>query len=323
MALHDTCYSISLAPLCLHLPNSYASLAIHHIKILVMQTINGIILLDKPPGSSANQALQKVKHHLNAKKAGHSGTLDPMATGMLPICLGRATRLCDYLLSRDKCYRATIALGIATNTGDNTGEMIEIQSIPPLDDTGITAILTRFIGTIEQLPPMYSALKVQGKRLYQLARQGRTIARQARPITIYALKLINRSADSIEIRVTCSKGTYIRVLAEDIAKALGTAGHLSALRRECCAGFESHSMVTLDTLLKSTQPQQFLLPTLVALQAWHHIEITPEILQHLLQGKAVTLESTYCGPAALLAKQQLVAIAQLAQGKIVKRKMLL
>jgi tRNA pseudouridine55 synthase len=288
-----------------------------------MQTINGIILLDKPQGISANQALQKVKRHLNANKAGHTGTLDPMATGMLPICLGRATRLCDYLLSGDKCYRTTLQLGCATDSGDAEGNVIQTQPVPPLNHADISAVLACFTGSIEQVPPMYSALKIQGKRLYQLARQGQTVTRQPRPVTIYTLELLNHTAESLELRVTCSKGTYIRVLGEDIAKALGTVGHLSALRREYCAGFESHPMVTLETLLENTNPQQFLLPTLKALQNWQKIDITAETLQALLQGKAVTLESTYCGQAALLVNQQLAAIAQLNQGKVIQRKMLL
>ena len=288
-----------------------------------MQTINGIILLDKPQGMSANHALQKVKRHLNAQKAGHSGTLDPMATGMLPICLERATRLCDHLLSRDKCYRATIQLGSATDTGDAEGQVIETQAIPALSQHTIAEALQCFVGEIKQVPPMYSALKVQGKRLYKLARQGETVTRQARPVSIYGLEQLKQTTDSIEVRVICSKGTYIRVLGEDIAKALGTVGHLSALRREYCAGFESHEMVNLQTLLDSTEPEQFLLPSLTALHEWQHIDITPETLQMLLQGKSVTLASPHSGQAALLSNQQLVAIAQLEQGKVIQRKMLL
>jgi tRNA pseudouridine55 synthase len=207
-----------------------------------LNDVNGILIFDKPAGMSSNHALQKVKRLFKAKKAGYAGTLDPFATGMLPICFGKATKLVEQLHEHPKCYRATLRLGVATSTGDTEGEIIEKTSVPEFNEDQLKKIISQFIGDIMQVPPMYSALKHQGQPLYKLARQGKTIERPARPAKIYALKIIEYTPDTITFEAICGKGVYIRTLGEDIAKALGACGHLIALRRLYCAGFLESDM---------------------------------------------------------------------------------
>lgn len=210
--------------------------------------INGLLILDKPAGISSNRALQIVKRLYNAKKAGYIGTLDPFATGMLPICFGKATKLSEALLNEPKRYLATLKLGISTTTGDTEGQISEEKAIPDLNEASIKQAFSQFTGNINQIPPMYSALKHQGQPLYKLARKGQTIERAKRMVTIYELKLITYNESEIIFEAQCSKGTYIRVLAEDIAKALNTCGHLTALRRLSCAGFEEKELVPMQTI---------------------------------------------------------------------------
>ncbi|MDF2691278.1 MAG: tRNA pseudouridine(55) synthase TruB [Gammaproteobacteria bacterium] len=290
--------------------------------------VDGIVLLDKPEGLSSNFALQKVKRLYQAIKAGHAGTLDPMATGMLPICFGKATKMAEYLLDADKTYQATIQLGSATNTGDKTGE---INATAPLidfsnasfDKLKMDCILKNFIGEIEQIPPMYSAVKHQGKALYKLARRGHEVERESRKVTIYQLELIDYTADSLTIHVSCSKGTYIRVLGEDIAKALGTLGHLTALRRLSSAGFEASQMLSLEALEQAEDIKQFLIPIEHLLPDWQAFEISTADLQALFQGKEIgALDQTFSGKAKLICQDKLVAIADINQGFIQSRKLL-
>jgi tRNA pseudouridine55 synthase len=190
--------------------------------------VDGVLLLDKPVGLSSNDALLKAKRVFNAKKAGHTGTLDPFATGLLPLCFGEATKFSQDLLEADKTYEATVHLGIMTTTGDTEGETVEQRDVDVTREQ-IEAVLARFRGPIFQVPPMYSALKRDGKALYEYAREGITLEREARPVTIHGLSLIDYSAPFLKILVTCSKGTYVRVLGEDIGAALGCGAHLSAL----------------------------------------------------------------------------------------------
>ena len=193
--------------------------------------VNGIILLDKAIGLSSNAALQEVKRLFNANKAGHTGSLDPLASGMLPICLGEATKVSAFLLDADKRYRVRCRLGVRTTTADAEGEIIEERPIDGIDVARITAVLPRFTGQIEQIPPMYSALKHQGQRLYALARQGIEVDRQPRTLFIHELSLLGLENGECTLDVHCSKGTYVRTLAEDIGAALGCGAHVSALRR--------------------------------------------------------------------------------------------
>ncbi|WP_206460869.1 tRNA pseudouridine(55) synthase TruB, partial [Acinetobacter baumannii] len=200
--------------------------------------ISGVFLLNKPLGLSSNAALQKVRWLYRAQKAGHTGALDPLATGLLPICLGEATKFSHYLLDSTKRYQTTVRLGQTTTTGDVEGDILQERPIPVLSKELIEQTLEKFRGDIQQVPPMYSALKKEGKPLYELARKGIEIEREARPVTIYALELIEFTENSITLDVTCSKGTYIRVLGEDIGEALGCGGHLTMLHRIQTGHFE-------------------------------------------------------------------------------------
>lgn len=195
------------------------------------RNVHGILLLNKPVGISSNAALQVVKKLFNANKAGHTGSLDQLASGLLPICLGEATKFSGFLLDADKYYQAECALGTTTTTADAEGEILQTRAIDNINKDDIDIAIQKFIGTIEQVPPMYSALKHKGQALYKLARQGKVIERKARSITIYDLKMLNWTKDRLDIEVHCSKGTYIRTLAEDIGEVLGCGAHISALHR--------------------------------------------------------------------------------------------
>jgi len=210
--------------------------------------ICGILLLDKPLGLSSSGATQRVRRLLGLAKAGHVGSLDPLATGMLPICLGEATKLAGEVLEGAKTYSFRIALGVRTTTGDAEGQVVESLPVPALERSAVLAVLSRFLGDSLQVPPMYSALKRDGRPLYELARAGLTVERAARPIRIEVLELLDSSADWLDCRVVCGKGTYVRTLAEDIAAALGTCGHVARLRREAVQPFDPASMTTLARL---------------------------------------------------------------------------
>lgn len=206
----------------------------------------GILLLDKPLGLSSHSATQRVKRLTGAARAGHVGSLDPLATGMLPICLGEATKVAGEILEGAKHYRFTIALGAATATGDLEGEVVRRAAIPPLEPAHVRSVLQGFLGSGTQVPPMYSAIKIEGQALYKLARQGREVERPARPILIHELRLLGLRAGEMECDVRCAKGLYVRVLAEDISRALGTEGHVSALRRVAVEPFPAEGMYTLE-----------------------------------------------------------------------------
>jgi tRNA pseudouridine55 synthase len=251
------------------------------------QIVNGIVLLNKPAGDSSNGILQKVRKIFNAKKAGHTGALDPFATGLLPICLGEATKVSGLLLDSDKRYTATLKLGEQSDTGDTEGEIIRTASVPELSEDSINAVLKQFTGSIEQVPPMYSALKHQGKPLYWYARQGIEIERPARLITIYHLELVSFNANEIVFDVCCSKGTYVRTLGEDIAKALGTLGHLTALHRTQTGSLSGDDMLTLDDI--EQQKEACLQPLDIALQHLPRIDLVEAQAMHLLHGGMLRL----------------------------------
>jgi len=218
--------------------------------------IHGVILLDKPVGFSSSQAVQKVRWLFQARKAGHTGSLDPFATGMLPICLGEASKTAGFMLTSSKTYVASACIGKATATGDTEGEVIREEPVPELNTDQINAVLHRFLGEIEQIPPMYSALKHQGQPLYKLAREGREVERQARTVTIHSLELLGWQPPMLEFRVHCSKGTYVRTLAEDIADKLGSCAHLQALRRLDVEPFREKDMVSLVDLEQRAESGQ-------------------------------------------------------------------
>jgi tRNA pseudouridine55 synthase len=206
-----------------------------------------VLLLDKPPGLSSNAALQKARWLFNAEKAGHTGTLDPMATGLLPLCFGEATKFSSNLLDADKTYLATVKLGIVTDTADAEGKVLDTHPVE-VTEPQVRAAIKRFVGEIEQIPPMHSALKREGVPLYELARQGIEVEREARQVTIHAIELLAWHGDSFDLRVACSKGTYIRTLAADIGSALGCGAHLAALRRTRVGSLDIAQAVTLETI---------------------------------------------------------------------------
>ena len=209
--------------------------------------IDGVILLDKPTGISSNDALQKVKRIYFAEKAGHTGALDPLATGMLPICLGEATKFSQFLLDSDKRYRVIAKLGERTNTSDSDGEVVETRPVD-VDMTKLEACIDKFRGESEQVPSMFSALKYQGKPLYEYARQGIEVPREARKITVYEIILHRFEGDEVEMEVHCSKGTYIRTIVDDLGEMLGCGAHVTMLRRTAVANYPYEKMVTLEQL---------------------------------------------------------------------------
>ncbi len=212
------------------------------------EAVDGLLLLNKPPGMTSNRALQTVRRLLNAKKAGHTGSLDPAATGMLPLCFGEATKVCAYLLDADKSYRVTARLGVATDTGDADGQEAQTAPVPEMSAADWDLILQGFVGESTQVPPMYSALKKDGKRLYELARQGETVEREARPIRIDEIRLLELAGSRLVFRVRCSKGTYVRTLVEDIAKRAGTVAHTARLHRDAVGAFRAEGMIDLETV---------------------------------------------------------------------------
>jgi len=214
-----------------------------------LRPVHGILLLDKPLAMSSNAALQYVRRRLfAAKKAGHTGSLDPLATGMLPICFGEATKFSQYLLDSDKHYRVTIKLGIKTSTGDAEGDIVETRPVPPITAQQLAMVLNQFKGSITQIPPMFSAVKIQGKPLYQLARRGITVERKSRLVKIHRLDLEELDHTILKLAVFCSKGTYIRTLAEDIGEALGCGAHVAALQRVAVSPYDHAKMYTLEEL---------------------------------------------------------------------------
>jgi tRNA pseudouridine55 synthase len=250
--------------------------------------VDGVLLIDKPVGLSSNDALIKAKRVVNAKKAGHTGTLDPFATGLLPLCFGEATKFSQDLLEADKTYDAVVHLGITTTTGDTEGDAVETR---PVDVTveGIEAALARFRGPIMQVPPMYSALKRDGKALYEYAREGIVLEREARPVTIHSLEMLAYDAPLLTIRVTCSKGTYVRVLGEDIGAVLGCGAHLNALRRIQVGALTVAGMVTLEQLQAHDNPLSLLAPVDALLSSFPSVELTPELAARFLNGQRLAL----------------------------------
>lgn len=255
--------------------------------------VNGILLLDKPDGMTSNDALQQVKRLYKAEKAGHTGSLDPLATGMLPICLGEATKVSGFLLDADKRYLITCKLGVKTATADAEGEVLERRPVPALDEQELEGQLARFRGTIQQIPPMYSALKHKGERLYKLARQGQEVERAPRTVTIRELTLHRLEGDEIDLEVACTKGTYVRTLAEDLGEVLGCGAHVKTLRRLGVGPYtEPAAMTTLEEL-RHLAGDGFaaldgaLLPLESALSGWPGVRLSPDSAFYLRQGQAV------------------------------------
>jgi tRNA pseudouridine55 synthase len=250
--------------------------------------IDGVFLLNKPLGFSSNQALKKIQWLFNAKKAGHTGTLDPMASGLLPICIGEATKFSNRLLEANKTYIATVQLGLTTTTGDQEGEVVSQKEVV-LKPNQLQETLQKFTGDITQIPPMFSALKFEGKPLYEYARQGIEIERKPRPVTIYDIKL-NKIEESIVIlEVICSKGTYIRTLAEDIGHALGCGAHLKGLERTQTGHFQLPDALTIEALeaMSMASREKTLLPVDALLEGLSSIELTVTETEAIKKGQAI------------------------------------
>lgn len=254
----------------------------------VKRNVNGVLLLDKPQGISSNAALQHAKRLYQAAKAGHTGNLDPVATGLLPVCFGEATKFSQFLFDADKVYQAVFKLGETTTTGDSEGEVLSRQPVA-VTRLQVEQVLASFVGGISQVPPMYSALKYQGKALYTYARAGVEIERKPRQITIYSLKLDAFEGDEIHATVACSKGTYIRVLGEDIGKALGCGAHMTALRRTASGGFDLSETVTLAHLEEMNEAQRdaVLLPVDSLLTQLPKVMLDADSAYYLRQGQSV------------------------------------
>jgi tRNA pseudouridine55 synthase len=247
--------------------------------------MNGILLLDKPEGMSSAGAIRVLKPRLEGAKVGHLGTLDPFASGLLPLCLGEATKVARWLLLEGKSYEGTIHLGVATDTLDRTGNVVERADVPQLQAAALADVASRFTGRQRQVPPMYSALKRDGIPLYKLARRGIDVEREARDIEIRRFDLIPRDAARVDFRIECSKGTYVRVLAADVGKALGTVAHLERLRRTQVGAFRLEDACELEALLELPAGTLPLLPVRTALAGYAAFPASPEGLARLRLGQ--------------------------------------
>lgn len=305
--------------------------------------VNGILVLDKPGGMTSNKALQKVKYLFKAQKAGHTGSLDPLATGVLPICLGEATKVSHYLLDANKSYRAKCLLGTTTTTGDSDGEILEQKSVSAIKKQALLELLSSFEGPQDQTPPMYSALKHNGRPLYEYARKGITIERKSRSITIFSITLLEYSiqsqtnkADFIEIEVCCSKGTYIRTLCEDIGQKLGCGAHIGALRRIDSGPFDLSQAITLEDLLEKfdteesseersfQQMDQLLLPTDTAIEQFPVIAMDKQQLERIQHGMTIDIHpDTDSTDYRLYYNNTLIGLAILDENNHLKPKRLL
>lgn len=294
----------------------------------VKRAIDGVLLLDKPLGLSSNQALQQVKRLYQAAKAGHTGSLDPLASGLLPICLGEATKFSHFLLDADKSYRALVKLGSTTTTGDVEGEVLSRSEVDVTQEQ-LRSTLKTFIGQIEQVPPMYSALKYQGKALYEYARDGVDIPRAARWITIFDIQLngFEQAAHVFEIDVTCSKGTYIRTLAEDIGHALGCGAHLAGLRRLSSAHFRLEDALTMEALEKMSTDERdnILLSADAPIIDLPAVKLDADSAYYLLQGQSVWKSGINITGLFRLYKEdgQFLGLGELdAEGKVAPKRLL-
>jgi len=293
--------------------------------------ISGVLLLDKPVGITSNKALQEVKFLYKAAKAGHTGSLDPLATGLLPICFGEATKMSAFLLDADKRYQVRVKLGVTTRTADAEGEVIATADPSGITESQIREMLREFVGEQQQLPPMYSAIKHKGERLYKLARQGVEVEREPRTIHIYSLSLSELDLPEFVMEVHCSKGTYVRTLAEDIGKCLGCGAHVSGLRRTAVGPYDDPSMHTLDDVQLAFQEKRFsemddwLLPLESALSAWPKVELTADAAFYLKQGQPVLVpQSPTTGLVRLYANlHEFVGVGQiLDDGRVAPKRLL-
>ncbi|KWR95193.1 pseudouridine synthase [Acinetobacter baumannii] len=287
------------------------------MKKISRRHISGVFLLNKPLGLSSNAALQKVRWLYRAQKAGHTGALDPLATGLLPICLGEATKFSHYLLDSTKRYQTTVRLGQTTTTGDVEGDILQERPIPVLSKELIEQTLEKFRGDIQQVPPMYSALKKEGKPLYELARKGIEIERETRPVTIYALELIEFTENSITLDVTCSKGTYIRVLGEDIGEVLGCGGHLTMLHRIQTGHFElipSYTIEYLESLMEE-QREALLLPVYAPIDHFLKIQVPEGREKYFCNGLESNIDHSAEAEVLVFSGERCLGLAEITDKK--------
>ncbi len=291
--------------------------------------VDGILLLNKPLGLSSNKALQAARNLFKANKAGHTGSLDPLATGLLPVCFGEATKFSGYLLDASKTYRALCHLGQSSSTGDAEGEITEAVAVN-VSEAQLKQVIQQFTGKIQQIPPMHSAVKHQGERLYKLARQGVEVERKSREVEIYRLDVLSFSGNQLELDIHCSKGTYIRTLAEDIGAQLGCGAYLAALERTGVQPFWEQQSYTLDDLREiaddeSRQLDDCLLPMESAIADWPAVELSDDLSFYLRQGQPVQVpKAPTSGFVRLLdeAKGFIGAGIILADGRVAPKRML-
>ena len=290
--------------------------------------LNGILLLDKGLGASSNKVLQDARFLFQAEKAGHTGSLDPLASGMLPICFGEATKVSAYLLDSDKRYITTATLGYVSTTGDAEGELCDPRPLLEYSDAELEAVLASFRGEISQIPPMYSALKKDGQPLYKLARQGLEVERAAREITIHSLTVLQRTVDTLTLDVVCSKGTYIRTLVEDIGEKLGCGAYVSMLRRESVEPFSTFPMYTLETLKTLAEQDAaaldaVLLPLDAALPHLRAITVADAVITRLRQGQKVRTDDEDAELLRLYSEfGEFIGMGECIRGVIIPRRLL-
>ena len=292
------------------------------------RNLSGILLLDKAVGATSNAALQEVKRLFHARKAGHTGNLDPLASGLLPICFGEATKMSAFLLDSDKRYRGTIKLGVCTSTADAEGEITQTQPVENITEARVREVFAQFTGPIEQVPPMHSALKHNGQPLYKLAREGIEIERRPRQITIFALELLRAEGDELDVDVHCTKGTYIRTLAEDIGRALGCGAHLAALRRTGAGPFDIEDALTLERLSALAEEglpalDRCLLPLETALADRPAVSLTDNSAYYLRKGQPVLVpKAPTDGLVRLYGKEHFLGVGQiLDDGRVAPKRL--
>ncbi|UCB53914.1 MAG: tRNA pseudouridine(55) synthase TruB [Thiotrichales bacterium] len=296
------------------------------------RAVHGVLLLDKPAGITSNKALQEVKHLFRAAKAGHTGSLDPLATGMLPICLGEATKISAFLLDADKRYRVMCRLGVSTTTGDADGDIVQEQDCSHVTMKQLEKLVPEFSGSISQVPPMYSAVKHKGQRLYALAREGIEVERKPRTVQIYQLLLHSLNDAVLDFEVACSKGTYIRTLVEDIAAALGCGAHVVELRRLSVGPFEGE-MVTMDQLRAAvaasdegdfTELDRYLLPIDSGISNWPDVHLDPDAAFYMRQGQPIQVPHAPTeGWVRIYDKSQFLGVGEIQDdGRVAPRRMI-
>lgn len=259
------------------------------------RSVDGILLFDKPQGLSSNDALQEVKRLFGAAKVGHTGSLDPLATGVLPLCFGEATKFSQFLLNSDKGYWAEIKLGVRTDSGDADGEVVQIREVPELDEGTIDAALEAFRGDFDQIPSMFSAIKQNGKPLYKLAREGVEVEREPRPVTVHENRILELSGDRLVLQILCSKGTYVRTIAEDLGEALGCGGHVTNLRRTTVGPFRietTHTLSSLEAIRGEgghAALDRLLKPVEMSVEHWPEVRLTDMTAYYLSKGQPVVV----------------------------------